>query len=140
MTTCPGGPVVRLPEHQLGCDRFGAASRDHGEAELGGDLADHRRRLGQSGVDAPGVEPARAERAEDVLPVDIAWFQLAGRGVPAVRDTLSTADTEAPFGKSIPSRTVRPQAIGDPADQGDVHPALQHEILNQAPRADLGMN
>src|SRR5450756_2137237 len=45
---------------------------------------DLRRRLGQCREDATGVEPARAELAEEVVEVDVAGLQLADRGVSAV--------------------------------------------------------
>ena len=53
--------------------------------------------------------------------------------MPAVRDTLCTADTEAPFGEIKPVTDGPPQAVvRDPADLGHVHASGQHEVLDQA--------
>ena len=69
---------------------------------------DERRRLRQRAEDAAGVEPARAEAAEDLVPVDVARRELRDGGVPAIGAAKRGADAEAALGEVEPLRTVRP--------------------------------
>ena len=57
------------------------------------------RGVAQRGEDAAGVQPARAELAEDVVPVEIARLELAGGGVAAVRNADRAAHAEAALGE-----------------------------------------
>ena len=58
-----------------------------------------RRGVAQRGEDAAGVEPAHAELAEDVVPVEIAGLELAGGGVAAVGNAHRAAHAEAALGE-----------------------------------------
>ena len=56
-------------------------------------------RLRERGEDPAGVEPAHAQLAEELLPVDVARPELRRRGVPAVGDAERAAYAEAAFGE-----------------------------------------
>src|SRR5262249_20685688 len=116
------GPVVQV----IGDNRpvppgGGHRGRDH----LGGGL-------GQPGVDAPGVEPAHAEGAEQVVPVHGAGGQLAGSGVAAVRDPACAAHSEAPLGEvETVADGAADTVIGHELHQRGIHPSLQDEVLDE---------
>ena len=75
-------------------------------------------------------------RAEQVVPVDVAWRQAAGCRVPAVGDPDGAAHAEAALGEVEPVAHVAPDAVeGHPRQEGGVDAALQHEVLEQP--ADL---
>src|SRR6266550_1505055 len=65
------------------------------------DAFDHQRRRGvtERGEDPAGVQPADSQLAKDVVPSKVAWLELAGGGVAAVRNPHCAAHTEAAFGK-----------------------------------------
>ena len=92
--------------------------------------------LGEGREDAARVEPADAELAEEVLPVEVAGLDLRGRGVAAVRDADGAADAEAALGEveAVADRAADAVVLA-PLDEVGVHAALHHEVLEQA--ADL---
>ena len=65
------GPVVEVVRDD------GAVARGRSDRLLD----DVGRGLGERGEDAAGVEPAHAERAEEVVPVDVAGLELRRGGV-----------------------------------------------------------
>ena len=69
---------------------------------LGGDLGGG---FGQGGVNTTGVKPANSLISEQVIPIDVARFQLGCGGQSSVRHTDGTADSKSPFGevKSVPN-------------------------------------
>ena len=92
--------------------------------------------LGEGGEDAAGVEPAHAERPEEVLPVDVARLQLAGGGVAAVGHAHGAADAEAALGEvEAVADGAADAVVGPPLDEVGVHAALQDEVFDQV--ADL---
>ena len=92
--------------------------------------------LGEGREDAARVEPADAQLAEEVLPVEVAGLDLRGRGVAAVRDADGAADAEAALGEveAVADRAADAVVLA-PLDEVGVHAALHHEVLEQA--ADL---
>ena len=72
-------------------------------------LGDERRRLRQRAEDAAGVEPARAEAAEDLVPVDVCPASSCETAVWPRSEQPSAARTPKPRSvKLSPLRTVRP--------------------------------
>ena len=102
-------------------------------------LFGHQRRgLRQRAEDATGVKPAGAERAEDLVPVDVAGFQLRDGGVPAIGATQRGAHAEASLGE------VEAVAHGA-ADAVVLHPghalfdaALEHQVFHEAAHRVVG--
>ena len=95
-----------------------------------------RGRLGERGVDAARVEPADAELAEEVVPVDVVRPELRRGGEATVADADGAADAEAALGEV--------QAVADgaadavvvaPLDELRVDAALEDEVFDEA--ADL---
>ena len=79
------------------------------------------------------MEPAAAELAEDHVEVDVAGFELGDRRVAAVGAAHRAADAVAAFREVQTVADLTPHAVvRDPLDEGDVHAALQHEILDEA--------
>ena len=107
----------------------------HGAVFLGGlQRLDHDagRGVGERGEDAARVEPAAAELAEDHVEVDVARFELGDRRVAAVGAAHRAADAVAAFREVQAVADLAPHAvIRNPLDEGDVHAALEHEILNE---------
>ena len=94
------------------------------------------RRFGERGEDAAGVEPTRAEFAEDVIPVEVAAFELRGRGVSAVGHADRTAYAVAALGKIEAVAHGAPDAvILAPFDEIRAHAALHDEVFDKM--ADL---
>src|SRR5205807_6149648 len=64
-----------------------------------------RRRLAQSGKDSARVKPARADFAEDLVPIEIPLHDLAGRRVSPIGNAYRAANAETSFGEveSIPN-------------------------------------
>ncbi len=91
-----------------------------------------RRRVGKGGENAARMEPADAELAENVVPVDVARLQLRRGGMAAVGAADRAADAEA---------TLREiQAVADraadavernPFDERRVDAALHDEIFDE---------
>jgi len=91
-----------------------------------------RGRVGQRGEDAAGVEPAHAEFAEDVFPIDVAGFELGCRGVAAVRVADRAADTEAAFGEiQTISHIAADAVVPAPLDEVGGNAALHDEVLDE---------
>ena len=100
---------------------------------------DLRRRLREPGEDPARVEPAHPERAEEVLPVDVARPQLRRRRVPAVGHPQRASDAEAALGEVEAVADGTTDAVrGDPADEGRVDASLQDEVLEQPPDLVVG--
>ena len=88
--------------------------------------------VAEGGEDAAGVQPARAEFAEDVVPVEIAGLELAGGGMAAVGNADRAANAEAALGEVQAVADGAAHAVeGRPFDEFGVHAALQNEILEQ---------
>ena len=92
-----------------------------------------RGRLGERGVDAARVEPADAELAEEVVPVDVVRPELRRGGEATVADADGAADAEAALGEV--------QAVADgaadavvvaPLDELRVDAALEDEVFDEA--------
>ena len=114
-----------------------------------------RRRFRECREDAAGVKPPHAECSEQVIPVDVARLQLAGRRVAPVGHAHGAADPEAALGEietiadAPADAVIRPplQKIGAYAplhdevfdqvadlvvDEGGDHGRLQTEAFSQA--------
>ena len=77
-----------------------------------------RRGIAQSGKDSAGMEPADSEFAEEVIPIEIARFQLAGGAVPAVGNAHRPAHAEAAFREIQPVAHRAAHAVErDPFDE-----------------------
>src|SRR5262245_38654122 len=85
------------------------------------------------------MQPAHAQLAEDVVPVEVAWFKLAGRRVASVGNAHRPAQTKAAFGKIQPVTYRAPHAVvGSPPDELGIHPALQNELFEQPAHVVVG--
>src|SRR5215472_5789739 len=84
--------------------------------------------LGERGKDAAGVEPARAQRSEYLVPVEVAGFKLRDCGMAAIRATKSGAHTIAAFSEvqTVAHRTAD-TVIFHPAHQRLVDTTLVNE-------------
>ena len=92
-----------------------------------------RRGVAEGGEDAAGVQPPDADLAEDVVPVEIAGFELAGGGVAAVGNADGAAHAEAPLGEIQAVAHRAADAVERrPFDEFGVHAALENKILEQA--------
>ena len=86
----------------------------------------------ERGEDAAGVEPAHAEFAEDVVPVDVARLELRGGGVAAVGIAHRAAHAEAALGEIQAVAHVAADAVvRAPLDEIRGDAALHDEILDQ---------
>src|ERR1700687_6062553 len=125
-------PSNRLPER---CSVVQIV-RDHSAGSLGGFhgfLGDKRRGLGESAEDSAGVKPADAILGEDLIPVDLARFQLRDGGVPAVGATYCCANAEATLGEIQPVPYSPAYAIiWRPANVLLADAPLQHEVFDQS--------
>src|SRR5207249_3971176 len=95
--------------------------------------------IAQRREDTSRMEPARADFAENVFPIEIARLELAGGSVAAVRNAHRAPHAE-PALREIQSVAHRaPDAvIRDPLNELGVHAALQNQILEQAAYFVLG--
>ena len=96
-------------------------------------------RLGKRGEYAARVEPPDALLAEYLLPVDVAWLELAHRREPAVGARARTTAAEAALHEveSVPDRAAD-AVVGNPLDVARVDAALKHEVLDEAPDGIVG--
>jgi Family of unknown function (DUF6119) len=144
----PGQPPVDLLGAGLAADRAPQARpvvqvvRDHRPVPPGRchrRLDDVRRGGRQRRVDAAGVQPAHAERAEQVLPVHVGRTELAGGGVAAVRDPDRPAYAEAALGEveSIADGAAN-AVVGHPPDERGVNAAGENQVLEQPPHLVVG--
>ena len=98
-----------------------------------------RSRIAQGGENAAGVQPARAEFAEDVVPIEIAGFELTGSGVAAVGNAHSAAHTVAALGEiEAVARDAANAVERDPLDELSIHATLQNEILDEPAHVVIG--
>ncbi|OPZ68589.1 MAG: hypothetical protein BWY83_02261 [bacterium ADurb.Bin478] len=96
-------------------------------------------RLGKRGEDAAGVEPAHPLHPEELLPVDLAGFELRGGGVAAVGAANGTTHPETALGKvEAVAHAAADAIVGNPFDPGGVDPALEDEILDQSSDRIIG--
>src|SRR5439155_2423151 len=88
---------------------------------------------------AASVEPACGEFAEDVVPIEIAGFELAGGGVAAVGNSYRAAHAKTALGKiqAVP-RGAPDTVVGDRFDELCIHASLQDEILQQTADVVVG--
>ena len=63
----------------------------------------------EGGENSAGVEPAGAERAEDVFEVEVIDRELGGGGVAAVGGAFGGPEAEATFGEVEPLRAATPR-------------------------------
>src|ERR1019366_5236295 len=85
------------------------------------------------------VEPAHAELAEKMLPVDIADLELAGRGVAPIGDADGAADAETFLGEvqSVANRAAH-AIVGNPLHERHINAALQDQVFEQSPHVIVG--
>src|SRR6185436_18776062 len=85
------------------------------------------------------VQPAHAVLAEQLLPVDVAGLELAGRRVATVRAADGAAEAEAAL-REVESVAHRaPDAVVlDPLDVRLVDAALVDEVLDEPPHGVVG--
>jgi hypothetical protein len=87
---------------------------------------------GERGEDAARVEPAHAEFAEDVLPVDVPRLELRSGGVAAVRIADSAANAEAALGEvEAVAHGAADAVIGTPLDEVGRDAALHDKVLDE---------
>ena len=99
-------------------------------------LDDLRGRLRERREDAAGVEPAHAERAEEVVPVDLAGPHARGGRVAPVADADRAAHAEAALGEVQPVADLPADAVErHPADERRIDAALEDEVFEEP--ADL---
>jgi hypothetical protein len=92
--------------------------------------------LGERGEDAAGVEPAHAEFAEDVVPVEVARLELRGGGVAAVGVADGATDAEAALGEvEAVAHGAADAVVLAPLDEVGGDAALHDEVLDEV--ADL---
>ena len=131
-------PADRLPEGRTVVE---VVARDRAVFLRRLERLDHnlRRRIRERRENAAGMEPARPEFTEDVIKINIAFFQLGNRRVAAVRTADRAADAVAAFGEveSVPDRAPD-SVIWNPADQRGVDAALHDEILDETPHRIVG--
>src|SRR5690606_32692933 len=86
----------------------------------------------KSGVDASGVEPADAEFAEDMIPVDVARLDLRGGRVATVWNADGAADAKAAFGEieAVANRATD-AVILTPEDEVGGNATLHDEVLDE---------
>ena len=95
-------------------------------------MVDGRRRFRQRGKNAAGVQPARADFPEDVIPVEIAGLQLCRRRVATIRHTDRAPDAEATLGEiQAIAHAAADAVVFAPLDEVRVHAALHDEILDE---------
>ncbi len=86
-----------------------------------------------------GMEPANAQRTEEIVKIEVLRFRLGDGGIEAVRAALTTPDAEAPLREIEAVPAASSNAVGlHPADVAAVHAALQDEILHQMPHLIVG--
>ncbi len=79
------------------------------------------------------MEVADTALPEDVIPVNIAFFQLGNGGIAPVGATLGAPASEAALHEVQAVADGASDAVeGDPADEPGIHAALQDEILHEA--------
>ena len=79
-----------------------------------------------------GMEPAHPLFAEEIFPIDVSRFELAGGGVAPVRDALGSADAETTFSEIEPNPDAPSDpVVGHPLDPIHIHAALHDEVLHQ---------
>ena len=102
-----------------------ARSRDGLKGESGGCL-------GERGEDSAGVKPAHPEGAEDMIPIEVAGFELAGGGVAAVGIAQGAPDAEPAFGeiKAVANGPADAVVLA-PFDEVGRDAALHNEVLDQ---------
>ncbi len=94
--------------------------------------SDGRSRLGERRVDAAGVEPAHAEGAENVIPVDVAGLELRGGSVATVRIADGTADAEAALSEVQAVADIAADAVVfAPLDEIGGDAALHDEVFDE---------
>ena len=84
--------------------------------------------------DAARVKPPHPERAEKMLPVDIARLHLAGRRVAPVRHAHRATDAEAAFGEieAVTNRAAD-AVIRLPLDEVGADASLHDEVFDEMP-------
>src|SRR5882724_4776637 len=128
----------RFPERRAVVEIVG----DDGAVALGGlhgFYGDIRSGGGKRAEDAAGVKPTGALLAEDLVPVDITFFQVGDGGVAAVVGAEGGAYTETAFGEiEAVARGAADAIVLDPADEGRVDAALIDQILEEAAYGIIG--
>jgi len=127
----PFDPADALPERGavievVGDHRLVAPGRSHRlEDDIGGGFR-------EGGEDAAGVEPAHPLHPEELLPVDLAGFELRGGGMAAVAAAGRPAHTKTALGKvEAVAHRAADAVVGDPLDPARINPALKDKILDQ---------
>ena len=118
------GAIVEVVRH----DRAVLLGRLHGLDRQGGCRCRQRRE------DSAGVQPAHAECAEEMVPVDVARLHLAGRRVAPVGHAHRAADAEATFCEIEPVADRAADAvIRLPLDEVGADAPLHDEVFDQVP-------
>src|ERR1035437_2804005 len=87
---------------------------------------------GERREDAAGVEPADAEFAEDVVPIEVAGLELRGGGIAAIGVADGAADAEAALGEVEPVADGAADAVVlAPLDEVGGDAALHDEVLDE---------
>ena len=88
--------------------------------------------LGESSVDAAGVQPSDTEFTEDIVKIEISRGCLGDRSVRAVRAADCAADTEAPLCEVDAVAADTADSVGLlPVNERGVNAALLDEVLHQ---------
>src|SRR5258708_13256514 len=91
---------------------------------------------GKRAEDAAGVKPAGALLAEDLVPIDVAFFQVGDGGVAAIVGAEGGAHAETALGEiESVARAAADAIVLDPAAEGLADAALGAELLHPAANA-----
>ena len=78
------------------------------------------------------MEPANSKLAENILPVDIADFELRRCGIAPVGNSECAPDAVAPLGEiETVTHGSAYSVIFHPFYQGGINSALKHKVLNK---------
>src|SRR5215472_4325158 len=85
------------------------------------------------------MEPARPQRSQSVLPVDVSRFELRDGRMPAVRTAERRPDAKTAFGKVQSISSIAANAVVlDPVNQRLIHAALVNEVLKKTADGVIG--
>lgn len=83
-------------------------------------------------IDAAGVEPADAEGAEEMVPIDISRFELGGGGISAIWVTDGASDAVAAFGEiESVADGAADAVVFPPLDEIGRNPTLEDEVFEE---------
>src|SRR5580765_1732493 len=95
-----------------------------------------RSRFTKRRKNSPSVQPADSDFAENIVPIKIAWFELACRRVAPIGNPYRAPHTKPALGEIQAVANRSPHSVErNPLDKFGIHSALKDEVFNQS--ADL---